>query len=131
MEITMKRDEKLVNLIQEQFEWGPLNSRSAVRANFKCEYCDASLIDSLNAYDSWQIDHIVPKSKDGPDCLDNVALSCRACNLLKHDHDPSGKTRQSRLEDARKFVHQKRDKKQEELDKLRRLIEETGFTIDD
>lgn len=42
-----------------------------------CRYCGASL-DS-----NYTVDHIVPKSKNGTDDLENLVLSCRSCNSRK------------------------------------------------
>lgn len=44
----------------------------------KCAYRDAKDV-------SLEIDHIVPKSWDGPDRVSSLALSCRACNQAKGD----------------------------------------------
>ncbi len=34
---------------------------------------------------AFEVDHIIPTSRGGPDVLDNLALSCRGCNLFKAD----------------------------------------------
>ncbi len=50
------------------------------RAGFRCEYCRApEAIFNLN----FEVEHIVPKSKNGQDDESNWALACRACNLHK------------------------------------------------
>lgn len=36
-----------------------------------------------------EIDHIIPKCQEGTDCLDNLAISCRNCNLKKRGRTPS------------------------------------------
>jgi hypothetical protein len=33
----------------------------------------------------FEVEHIVPRSRDGTDDLENFALACRGCNLLKSD----------------------------------------------
>jgi HNH endonuclease len=55
----------------------------AVRAHHTCEYCCAPEILSNMAF---EVDHIIPISRNGADELDNLALSCRICNLRKSDH---------------------------------------------
>ena len=55
----------------------------AVRANRICEYCNAPEIISNVAF---EVDHTTPLSKGGSDELENLALSCRICNLRKSDH---------------------------------------------
>lgn len=54
----------------------------ARRAGYRCEYCRApEAIFNL----SFEVEHIVPKSKNGGDDESNWALACRACNLHKAD----------------------------------------------
>lgn len=51
--------------------------KDAVREFYKgiCQYCGAS--------GSEIVEHIVPRSKGGPDCVTNATLSCRPCNNRK------------------------------------------------
>jgi len=42
-----------------------------------CIYCTSS--------DDLSIDHLIPKSRGGPDIADNAILSCRTCNSSKGD----------------------------------------------
>ncbi len=54
----------------------------AERAGHRCEYCHApEAIFNL----PFEVEHIVPTSRDGPDDESNLALACRACNLFKSD----------------------------------------------
>jgi hypothetical protein len=55
----------------------------AERAAHRCEYCRApeSIFNFL-----LEVEHIVPRSQGGRDEDTNLALACRACNLLKGDH---------------------------------------------
>jgi hypothetical protein len=55
----------------------------AARANRACEYCDAPEVISNFAF---EVDHTTPISKGGSDDFDDLALSCRICNLRKSDH---------------------------------------------
>ena len=61
---------------------GRLNAPSLrnvlVRDNFKCQYCGKG-ISLRNA----TRDHVIPLSKGGPNTLDNIVASCKACNGLK------------------------------------------------
>lgn len=45
----------------------------------KCVYCEAELGDG-----NFQIDHITPLSRGGPNVAENIQLLCRSCNLKKH-----------------------------------------------
>ena len=54
----------------------------AGRAGHRCEYCHApEAVFNL----PFEVEHIVPTSRDGPDEESNQALACRACNLYKSD----------------------------------------------
>lgn len=55
------------------------------RANFQCEYCHVSEIDSGAEL---SIDHFISTSKGGSDALDNLIYACQRCNLYKHDYLP-------------------------------------------
>lgn len=61
----------------------------AERASHRCEYCHAPEV-IFNV--PFEVDHIIPLSKNGEDDLSNLALSCRSCNLWKsnitHAVDP-------------------------------------------
>ena len=52
------------------------------RANRLCEYCYSSELASGHYF---EVDHVMPESKDGQTNLDNLALACRSCNLHKAD----------------------------------------------
>ena len=53
----------------------------AARAKGYCEYCRCS---DRFATESFTIEHIQPRSKDGETVLDNLAWSCFGCNGHKH-----------------------------------------------
>ena len=59
----------------------PLRSAVADRARYRCEYCHYPEAASSTPL---ELDHILPEAKDGPTTLENLALSCRACNLHKY-----------------------------------------------
>jgi hypothetical protein len=52
------------------------------RAGGRCEYCRAP--ESITNCE-FEVDHVWPLARDGPDDLANLALACRACNLRKQD----------------------------------------------
>lgn len=52
------------------------------RANHICEYCAALANYSAQAF---VIEHIIPKSKNGSDDLDNLAYACGGCNGSKYN----------------------------------------------
>ncbi len=58
----------------------PLRADVANRANERCEYCQYP---EEHSPSSFQVEHIVPSSADGPTELSNLALACSHCNLHK------------------------------------------------
>ena len=79
-------------IADDLFEAGLFTKPSAkihARAMFMCEYCGKFMLDSLDSWQGFECDHILPKSiydKLRYD-LNNHALSCKACNHLKRDWD--------------------------------------------
>lgn len=51
------------------------------RDNHACQYCGRSRHELT-------VDHIVPRSRGGLDCWDNVVASCISCNVRKGDRTP-------------------------------------------
>lgn len=52
------------------------------RAEYKCEYCFA--LDLLSS-SKFNIEHIIPVSKEGTNDLENLALACHSCNQFKYN----------------------------------------------
>jgi len=60
----------------------PLYPLVAQRAGHRCEYCRApEAIFNL----PFEVEHIIPTSRNGSDDESNCALACRSCNLYKSD----------------------------------------------
>jgi hypothetical protein len=67
-------------------------SKSSISANFKrfivershgyCEYCKCS---SDFSTEPFSMEHIIPRSKQGSDDLENLAYACIGCNIYKSD----------------------------------------------
>ena len=53
----------------------------ADRAQWRCEYCRSPAAFSTQPF---EVDHIIPRSKNGPTILENLAFSC-GCNSYKGD----------------------------------------------
>lgn len=58
----------------------PLYDSIAKIAQHRCEYCRAP---ELAFNFPFEVEHIIPKSRQGSDKIDNLALACRSCNLHK------------------------------------------------
>jgi hypothetical protein len=54
----------------------------SARARHSCEYCRApEIVFNL----PFEVEHVMPKAHGGETTEDNLALSCRSCNLYKSD----------------------------------------------
>jgi len=61
----------------------PLYPLVAARARHLCEYCRApEIVFNL----PFEVEHITPQSRGGETTEENLALSCRSCNLYKSDY---------------------------------------------
>jgi hypothetical protein len=55
----------------------------SARARHACEYCRApEIVFNL----PFEVEHVMPQSHGGETNEDNLALSCRSCNLYKSDY---------------------------------------------
>lgn len=121
----------LSDRLAKDMKWGPWTIDIAVRANFRCEYCDRDLLLSVDAYKEWQHDHIIPKSVDEEkekDRPENLAFSCRACNWdFKKKWDPSdalgdNPSREELIRVTREYVARKRTEAMVEVLKVRQIV---------
>ena len=55
-----------------------------IRDKFSCRYCAVKL-----GLKSGTKDHVMPRSRGGPDTLLNVVAACKSCNNKKADRTPS------------------------------------------
>lgn len=114
----IERLRKELNFPLEQIE-------IAIRANFRCEYCDKYLLESVDVYDSWQIDHIVPNGNNDPS---NLALTCKTCNFAKRHSRKKElekcKSRSEKIGLAKKIVSERRANKDATLQKVRDFASE-------
>ena len=99
-----------------------------LRAEFKCEYCGKNLLASVDNYKEWQVDHIVPLSKGGTDDFDNLALSCRTCNVcLKNKWNPLQDSneklnREQLIKKTKEYITNRRKEEQVKLDQFISII---------
>ncbi len=57
------------------------NQKLVKEASEICAYCGCQ-------ESALQWEHIIPKSRGGPDTIDNMVLCCQKCNCSKSDKDP-------------------------------------------
>jgi hypothetical protein len=91
----------------------------AQRANHCCEYCKAPEV-VFNF--PFEVEHIMPLSRQGSNEEANLALACRSCNLRKSNHIcgiPSGSNTEVR------FFHPRNDQWGEHL----RVSTESGEIV--
>ena len=120
-------------LIQEllNFNWDRTNVELAIRANLKCEYCRKDLLENMDNYKLWQVDHLIPKSSGYIDCekFDNKAISCVQFNKdLKGKWNPAleigeGKTREKYIFTVKKYINKKRNDKNLEVAEMKRIVD--------
>ena len=90
-----RRDDwKFVVKMWNKLRWGYIHPSSVLIENKKlvevpneCAYCGST--------DELQWEHIIPKSRGGPDTIDNLVRACRACNGsgTLSDHATTSSTR--------------------------------------
>jgi 5-methylcytosine-specific restriction endonuclease McrA len=72
---------RLRYMVKVPYERRTALSRRAVfaRDDYRCQYC---------GHTADSIDHVLPRSRGGLHDWENVAASCRPCNLAKRDRTP-------------------------------------------
>ena len=64
--------------------WYPISIDVWIRDGFRCVYCDADLLATVDAYRyGWAHDHLIPRSISPDDSPSNIVLACSACNSFK------------------------------------------------
>jgi hypothetical protein len=112
----------LSDALQREHNWGPWNVNGGLRSNFRCEYCDKDLLASVDNYDAWHMDHIVPLSRNGPHAFEHIAVCCGTCNYIKRAYMPEGSSREEKVSDARRYVQEHRSRKLASLNQIQCLV---------
>ena len=120
-------------LIQQlsKFNFDKTNVELAIRADFKCEYCDKDMLADMDAYKLWQVDHIIPQflGLDNREDFNNKALSCMQCNKdLKGKWNPLEnivveRNRKNYILLVREYIDEKRKVKNAEVDQIRTIVD--------
>jgi len=91
-----------------------------VEAGFRCQYCGADLLASVDAFLSITRDHLVARSHGGNGRRPNLIVCCSACDKLKGGdlvHD---------LAEARALIDARRGQQEAVLEQLRELVGWSG-----
>jgi len=127
-------EKELIRRLLETGSWGERAIKIGIRANFKCEYCGKNLINTLSNYTEWQEDHIIPLSKGGQDHINNIALSCRFCNItLKSRWNPvenagEKNSRNELIEKVKEYIKTQRKLKSKKLNSFKKIIVEELYS---
>lgn len=98
-----------------------------LKQEFRCKYCKRDLLATIEDYDVWQFDHVVPVSKQGADMMENKVVACKLCNFAKRSFDPRSNvdehaTAEQLLNAAENYVMQVREQKKERLQKVKDIL---------
>lgn len=101
----------------------------SARARHICEYCYApEVVFNL----PFEVEHITPQSRGGETSEDNLALSCRSCNLYKADSVSAFDEltqREIRLFDPRRDIWREHFSIMEETGEIEGLTETGRATV--
>jgi len=119
--------EELVERLMREFRFSPEQVELGLKAGFRCQDCGRDLLESVDAYDAWHTEHVVPTSKEGPPGTENWALACKTCNFMKGNwlpDDPAfrGLSLDEQIAVMRRRVQERRADKQLEVARLRRVV---------
>lgn len=125
---------ELASRIAERLRWSVEAAFLGLRAGFRCEYCGRPLLRSVEDYDSWQNDHVLPVSRGGSeDYVTNKALSCKTCNFVKRhtllEEPLEVLTREEIVLRYREVIRERRTTKQQDLDQVCSVLTELGVTL--
>jgi 5-methylcytosine-specific restriction endonuclease McrA len=108
------------------FDFSEAQARAGIRCKFQCEYCGRFLLASVEDYDTWQWDHLVPVKKGGGDEEENGAIACKLCNSMKRDFVPSAPLavlgREAYIDEVKIYLVKLRKRKLDKLNNIRRIV---------
>ena len=125
----MNDDERIVRELVATGKWSDEQARIGLRAHFQCEYCELDFLASPEKFKQWEVDHIIPLSKEGgTEFFDNLAAACRTCNFcFKRGWDPrdyAGKnaTRAELIAAAQRYICERKQMTEKEIAHYKAII---------
>lgn len=119
----IEKRKHITDILVKKYRWGELDIELGFESDFRCVYCGKDFLSSVDNYNEWQKDHIIPQSKGGDkENKDNLVASCKTCNFIKGKYSPKEGSRVDMLADAMKYIQNKRAEKQKEINEMRLLI---------
>lgn len=123
-----KREDIVFSELMKTGKWGERDILVGIRAKFHCEYCGKYLLESVESYKEWNIDHIIPKIAGGKDTDENLALSCRTCNVSLKSRvnlfdEKTKLSREEKVSIIKDYVTEKRKEVEKEVMLYRTIVE--------
>jgi hypothetical protein len=125
--------DQLASELADRLGWSQEAAFLGLRAGFCCEYCDRPLLRSVEDYDTWQNDHVLPTNRGGSDDYKaNKALACKMCNFLKRhtllEDSIEGLNRDQLVVRFRAMIQERRRRKDAEFGRIQEVFRELGLT---
>ena len=131
-------DIKLQALTAElgRYRWSNEAVALGIKHDFRCVYCGRDFLLSIDDFDTWQFDHVVPASKNGPDAIENKVIACKLCNFTKRNFDPStlagpNATLSELTQLAKDHVQSRRAENSQKLNEIKGILREAGLISED
>jgi len=81
-----KREESRNTAVEQVGKTNAIKYELAAAQGCVCIYCGTGV--GMTALDSFEVEHIVPRSQGGPDAMVNYAIACHSCNEQKGERTP-------------------------------------------
>lgn len=91
---------------------------------------------SIEDYDVWQFDHIIPVTKGGTNVTTNKVVACKLCNFAKRNFDVSKVAGPNASIDELKrlaaaHVQARREEKEKKLSEIKAILKGIGLISDE
>ena len=116
--------------------WSPEAVDLGIAQKFRCCYCGRDLLRSIEDYDVWNFDHIIPLSKGGTNDTKNKVVACKLCNFVKRNFDVraiagNDASKEELFALAKAHISSRRSEKKAKLKEIKKLLFEAGHIDED